>query len=56
MAEGDLDGGPFGSEKRDVRERGDVRRPMNVIESGSSLFVEMAGKEPANVVSSVMAR
>ena len=37
IAEGDLDGGPFRSEKRDVRERGDVRRPMNVIESGSSL-------------------
>ncbi|HEY4847451.1 MAG TPA: hypothetical protein VIH87_06555 [Methylocella sp.] len=39
-----------------VRERVDVRRLMNVIEPGSELLVEMAGKKPANVVSSAMAR
>jgi hypothetical protein len=35
MAEGDLDGGSSNSEKRDVRERVDVYRLMNVIEAGS---------------------
>src|ERR1700730_17260282 len=35
MAEGDLDGGPSNSENRNVRERVDFRRLMNVIEAGS---------------------
>ncbi|HEY4846220.1 MAG TPA: hypothetical protein VIH87_00075 [Methylocella sp.] len=51
MAEVDPDGGPPTSEKRDVRERLDVHRPMNVIEGRSWPLVKMAGKKPANVVS-----
>ena len=38
-----------------VREPGSISPAEEVIEGGSSLFVEMAGKEPANVVSSAMA-
>jgi hypothetical protein len=34
----------------------DVHRLMNFIEGGSQLLFKMAGKEPGNVVSSVMAR
>jgi hypothetical protein len=36
MAEGDLDGGPSNSERRDVRERVDVHRLTNVIQPGAS--------------------
>jgi hypothetical protein len=50
MAKVDLDGGPSSSGKRVARERVDIHRLMNGIESG---LVEMAGKEPADVVSSV---
>ncbi|MFZ3327800.1 MAG: hypothetical protein WA231_18800 [Methylocella sp.] len=35
-----------------MRDRVDVHRLMNFIEGESQLLVEMAGKAPANVVSS----
>ena len=51
MAEGDLDGGPSNSEKRDAR-----KRRQHLTDGGIQRLVEMAGKEPANVVSSAIVR
>jgi len=48
--------GQSSSEEQEVRDRVDVHRVMNVNDGGSWLFAKMAGKKPANVVSSAMAR